>query len=447
MPDDHLWTYIVLYFIFSVLSLIFSLSYRAVTSALESRVRKASEDKSEAHLAKRAEALLKIVEAPEKFERNALFVIFMFNSIATLLSVIGVCPAIIKLFDEPTALTTALVTLATVAASSVLVYMLTVVIPTFAAEHDPVAVYSSTAWISRPVFALFSPFATVAQVFGKAILRVFGVNLNAAEEVTEDEILDLIDASEESGNIEATEKEMLENVFEFSDLTAGDVMTHRTDMEAIDVSASDEEILRVIKETGFSRFPVYEDEIDNIIGVLYTREYLLDRMTGEPKPIRDLMHQPLVTPEKVRADVLFRELQKSKIHIAIVLDEYGGTCGIVTMEDLLEEIFGNIYDEFDEHESVDIQKLDENLWRVAGSVDLEALAEALGCKFDEEVYEDYDTLGGLVFSSLSLIPDDGETPHVKAFGLDINVEVFADRRVEWATVSVIEEEDDGEDDE
>lgn len=442
MPDDHLWTYLVLYFIFLLLSMMFALSYRAVTSALESRVRKSADDGD-----KRAEVLLSAIGNSSKIERNALYVIFTFNAIATVLAVMGVCPAVIGLMPGITAVGRIVCALLTVAVSSVLIYIFTVVIPTFSAEHDPVSVYSATSWISRPVFLLFSPLAATAQLLGRAVVKLFGVKLGNPEEVTEDEILDMIDASEESGNIEASEKEMLENVFEFSDITAGDVMTHRTDMEAIEVSDGDEEILRIIKETGFSRFPVFEDDIDNVIGVLYTREYLLDRMSGEPTPIRELMHQPLVTPEKVRADVLFRELQKSKIHIAIVLDEYGGTSGLVTMEDLLEEIFGNIYDEFDEHEPVDIQKLDENLWRVAGSVDLETLAETIGCKFDDEVYEDYDTLGGLVFSSLSLIPDDGETPHVQAFGLDINVEVFADRRVEWATVSVIEEDEDAEEEE
>lgn len=417
--------------------MIFSLCYHSVTSAVEARIRKEAIDDNGKH----AKALLAVLEDSSKLERNALYVISTFNAIATVLAVMGICPAIISLFDSISVGGKMLCAVLTVVISSVLTFILTVIIPKFAAEHSPVSVYSATAWFSCPVFALFSPLAALSQLVGKSVLKLFGVKPHEHEEVTEDEILDMIDAGEESGSIEATEKELLENVFEFSDITAGDVMTHRTDMEAIEISETDENILRIIKETRFSRFPVYEDDIDHIVGVLYTREYLLDRISGTPKPIRELMHQPLVTPEKVRADVLFRELQKSKIHIAIVLDEYGGTSGLVTMEDLLEEIFGNIYDEFDEHEPIDIQQLGDNLWRVAGSVDLETLADTIGCTFDDEVYEDYDTLGGLVFSALSLIPDDGETPHVSAFGLDINVEVFADKRVEWATVSVIKDAD------
>lgn len=417
--------------------MIFSLCYHSVTSAVETRIRKEAIDGKE----KYAKKLLSVLEDSSKLERNALFTIYSFNAIATILAVMGICPAIISLLGDISLVGKVITVLLTIVVSSVVIYVLTEIVPKIASEQNPLSVYAATDRISHPVFALFSPLAALSQIIGKLIMKLFGVKVADREEVTEDEILDMIDAGEESGSIEATEKEMLENVFEFSDITAGDVMTHRTDMEAIDVSEKDDVIFDIIKETGFSRFPVYEGDIDHIIGVLYTREYLINKISDNPKPIRELMHQPLATPKKVRADVLFRELQHSKVHIAIVIDEYGGTSGLVTMEDLLEEIFGNIYDEFDDHEPADIQPIGENLWRVAGSVDLETLSETIGCTFDEEVFEDYDTLGGLVFSALPLIPDDGETPHISAFGLDINVEVFLDKRVEWATVSVIKEND------
>lgn len=441
MPDDHLWTFVALYILFLLLSMMFSLCYRAVYSGIESRLRKAADDGD-----KNSAALLHATENSTKFERDALFVIFLSVAIACICAVAALTPAIASLwegFDSDAA--KILLGAAVAIVAMFVLYIFTVVIPKSAAEQNPVKAYALSAWIARPFFIVFRPSAVLATVIAGAVLKLFGVRQDDAEVVTEDEILDLIDAGEESGNIEAAEKEMIENVFEFSDITASDVMTHRTKMEALEINDDDDVISALIKETGFSRFPVYEDDIDNVVGVLYAREYLLDRMSDTNTPVRELMHQPLVTPEQVRADVLFREMQQSKVHIAIVLDEYGGVSGLVTMEDLLEEIFGNIYDEFDEHETLDIQKLGDNLWRVAGSVDLETLADTIECRFDDEVYEDYDTLGGLVFSSLSLIPDDGEQPHVQAFGLDINVEVFADRRVEWATVSVIKNEDEDED--
>lgn len=437
MPDDHLWTYTLLYILSAILCLLFSLCYCAVISGVESKLRRDSDCGD-----LRSSKLLNAVENSEKIERNALFVIYLFNSISSVLALYAFLKPVLNLIGNTASVAVKFIAaIIIVILSQFILYITAGIAAKKAAEKDPVAVYAASAWISRPVFLVFSPFASFAEVIGKLLLKLFGINSDDSDNVTEDEILDLIDAGEESGNIESTEKEMLENVFEFSEVTAYDVMTHRTNMEAIDVDDNDEDVIKLIEESRFSRFPVYENDIDHIIGILYTREFLLDRMAGGKKSIRELVHQPLVTPEKVRADVLFREMQRSKLHIAIVLDEYGGTSGLVTMEDLLEEIFGNIYDEFDKHEPLDIQQIDEDHWRVAGSVDLETLSETIGCKFSDEVYEDYDTLGGLVFSSLSLIPDDGELPHVRAFGLDIEVEVFADRHVEWAKVSVIEDDE------
>ena len=154
-------------------------------------------------------------------------------------------------------------------------------------------------------------------------------------------------------------------------------MVHRMDVLALHVDESREEILRTIRESGLSRFPVYDNDIDDIIGVLNTRDFLLNAQLDEPKPLRELLRPAYLVPETVPADTLFSNMQKQKKHLAIVVDEYGGMSGIVTMEDLLEEIVGNIYDEFDPSEDAEIEKLGDNLWRVTGTVDLETLAKAL----------------------------------------------------------------------
>ncbi|MGN1003941.1 MAG: hemolysin family protein, partial [Oscillospiraceae bacterium] len=247
---------------------------------------------------------------------------------------------------------------------------------------------------------------------------------------------------EEKGAIEANEKEMIENIFEFNNTTAEDVMVHRTDMVMIWLEDPAEEILRVIEESGMSRFPVYNENADDIVGILSTRDYLFNTHRKEPKSFRDLLRPAYFVPESVRTDVLFRDMQSKKVHMAIVVDEYGGTSGLVTMEDLLEEIVGNIYDEFDPQDEQDIIRLEENLWRVAGSVELETLAEELDVELPEE--EEYDTLGGLVFSQLSVIPEDGSTVEVDACGLHIKVVELSDRRVEWALVSKLLPEENNE---
>ncbi|MCI9264873.1 MAG: HlyC/CorC family transporter [Oscillospiraceae bacterium] len=255
----------------------------------------------------------------------------------------------------------------------------------------------------------------------------------------------MVDMGEEKGAIEKEEKELIENVFEFNNSTAADVMIHRTDVVMLWVDDPQEEIMETIRTSGLTRFPVYEEDTDDIIGILNTREYLLNAQEENPKPLRELLREAYFVPETVRSDVLFRDMQSRKTHFAVVVDEYGGTSGIITMEDLIEELVGNIYDEFDPQDEQEIEALGENLWRISGGAALEDVAEALGMDFPED--EEAETLGGLVFAKLDVIPADGTHPTVETDGLHIQVEELSDRRVEWAKVSKLEtaaEEEDRE---
>lgn len=282
-----------------------------------------------------------------------------------------------------------------------------------------------------------APFGAGVRGVINFFLRLLRIKPDAGrEEVSEDEIMAMVDIGEEKGNIEQNEKELIENVFEFNNSTAEDVMVHRTDMVLLWTDSTDEEIRATIEETGLSRFPLCQEDADDVIGILSTRDYLLNLNSKAPKHFRELVRPAYFVPETVRADILFRDMQSKKVHMAIVVDEYGGTSGLVTLEDLLEEIVGNIYDEFDPQEESDIVRLGENLWRVSGSADLESLGKALDMDLPED--EEYDTLGGLVFAQLSVIPEDGSRLEVEALGLKIQVEKLADRRVEMALVSKLE---------
>ncbi len=284
------------------------------------------------------------------------------------------------------------------------------------------------------VAAVFRPVIWLLSKSTNGVLRLFGIDPAAdPEDVSEDEIMMMVDLGEERGAIEPTEKELIENIFELNDTTAEDVMVHRTDMVMIQADDSTEEILNTIRESGVTRFPVYEEDADDIIGILNTRDYLLNAQEEQPKGLRDLLRPAYFVPESVRTDALFRDMQNKKVHLAIVVDEYGGTSGLVTMEDLLEEIVGNIYDEFDPQEEKDIEQLEDNLWKIAGSCQLDQVAEALDVEFPEDV--ESDTLGGLVFAQLTAIPEDGSQLEVDACGLHIKVQELSDRRVEWALVS------------
>ena len=261
--------------------------------------------------------------------------------------------------------------------------------------------------------------------------------IHRKDEVSEDEIMAMVEEGEESGTIETNEKEMIENIFEFNNMTAEDVMVHRIDMVSLSLDDTNDTILTTIRESGLSRFPVYESDVDDIVGILSTREYLLNATLAQPRPLKELLRPAYFVPETVHTDVLFRDMQNKKIHMALVVDEYGGTSGLVTLEDLLEEIVGNIYDEFDPQDEQEIIHLEDNLWRVSGSADLEELLETMDIPLPEEEL-DFDTLGGLVFANLSVIPEDGSRPVVEAMGLRIRVEELCERRVEWALVEKLE---------
>ena len=262
--------------------------------------------------------------------------------------------------------------------------------------------------------------------------------LSREKQLSEDNIMAMVEEGEESGVIQSNEKELIENVFEFDNMTARDVMIHRTDMVTLPQDAEEEEILEAIRTSGLSRFPVYGEDVDDIVGILSTRDYLLNFHLPDPRPMPELIRPAYFVPETVPADVLFRDMQQKKTHIALVVDEYGGTSGLVTLEDLLEELVGNIYDEFDPQEEQDIIQLEDGRWRVSGSADLEELAKVIGFPLPEDEERDWDTLGGLIFSQLSVIPEDGSRPVVEALGLRIRVEELCDRRVEWALVEKLE---------
>lgn len=215
-------------------------------------------------------------------------------------------------------------------------------------------------------------------------------------------------------------------------------MTHRTGIFAFSMDSTDEEILDVIRESGNSRFPVYREDIDDIAGILSARAFLLNLHAQQPKPLGELIRPAFFVPESMHTDALFHEMQRRKDHIAIVVDEYGGTSGLITMEDLLEQIVGNIYDEFDPQEEQPIQPLADGAWRVSGACDLETLCDALELPPIDD--EEYDTVGGLVFSQLTAIPDDGSHPVVSCFGLEIRVDSLVDRHVEWTTIRRLPEE-------
>ncbi|MFY9176327.1 MAG: hemolysin family protein [Caldicoprobacterales bacterium] len=288
-------------------------------------------------------------------------------------------------------------------------------------------------FVSGPITllsVLTSPFVKLLTLSTNFVVRLCGVDPGQEDErVTEEEIRLLIDMGEERGTIDQIEKEMLNNVFEFDNKIVTDIMTHRTDIVAIPIDASLMEIVELIDEEGFSRFPVYEEGIDNIVGILHAKDIInyIDTEQADKSgfKLREIIRQPYYVPSSKKIDELFRELQKNKVHMAIIIDEYGGTAGIVTMEDLIEEIVGNILDEYDEEEP-SFLKQDETTFIINGIVDLDLVSDFFNVKLP---IDEYETLSGFVIGQLGRIPKEGECPEIEYEGLMFKVEAVEEKRI------------------
>ena len=257
---------------------------------------------------------------------------------------------------------------------------------------------------------------------------------HAQHAVTEEGIRQMVDAGGSNGSIDESEKEMINNIFELSNTSVEEIATHRTDIVAVPLEATLAEIKEVLMEEKYSRIVVYEDNIDNIVGVFHVKDlvkYILTdstRMEEGNFHLEDIMMQPYFVPFSKKTDELIEEMQREKVHMAIVIDEYGGTSGIVTMDDVMEEIVGNIFDEYDLEEEEDICPIDENSYSISGKADLQDVAEQLGIVFEDD--EDYDTLGGYLIGRLGRIPEDDEMPEIAVGGWLFQIKQFEEKRIE-----------------
>lgn len=278
---------------------------------------------------------------------------------------------------------------------------------------------------------------------------------HAQHAVTEEGIRQMVDAGGSNGSIDESEKEMINNIFELSNTSVEEIATHRTDIVAVPLEATLAEIKEVLMEEKYSRIVVYEDNIDNIVGVFHVKDlvkYILTdstRMEEGNFHLEDIMMQPYFVPFSKKTDELIEEMQRKKVHMAIVIDEYGGTSGIVTMEDVMEEIVGNIFDEYDLEEEEDICPIDENSYSISGKADLQDVAEQLGIVFEDD--EDYDTLGGYLIGRLGRIPEDDEMPEIAVGGWLFQIKQFEEKRIEKVYAlrqpEVLEEAEDAAEDE
>ena len=280
----------------------------------------------------------------------------------------------------------------------------------------------ATIGIIRTISIITAPFVKLLSVTTNAISKIFGVGENEEEIVTEEEIKMMVDQGKEDGTIQEDEKEYINNVFEFNDIVASEIMTHRTDMFAVDINTGANELLEeIIKDDcKHSRIPVYDETVDEIKGILYVKD-IIKNIGKKTFKIKNIMKEAYFVSQNKLINELFKEMQKNKKQMAIVVDEYGGTAGLITMEDILEEIVGDIFDEYDEFEEED-----DKTYIISGKMPIYDVNKLLNSNIPEG---DYDTLSGYLQEELGRIPTDEENPIIETKELTFKIEEYEDKRI------------------
>ncbi len=449
MPDDPaMWCGIAAMVLLFLLNLLISCVYSALVASSDAQLAKLADDGD-----KKAKAAVKLLKNPTRFTEavrlwNVLLgFAFAALAVAMVSSRVGFFMEAVweKAFPSPPlAVATAVAAAATVFVCVVVWLLFSEWLPRRAVTAKAQETAFALLGFLKLMLGLMAPLQWMMMGTADLLSRLFGVDpATVDEQVTEEEIRLLVDVGEEKGVIEGSQKEMINNIFEFDDLTAADIMTPRTDMEAIDADDTIDDALHASVDNGISRLPVYEDDIDHVIGVLYIKDLL--PYVGKPLPevvtVRSVMREPLFVPETKKCGELFSEMTAAHMQMAMIVDEYGGIAGIVTMEDLLEAIVGNMQDEYDNEEE-EVTKLDDNRYEVEGTTDIDEVAELLDLEIPDG---DYDTLGGFLMSKLGRIPDTDEHPQVEFKNAVFTVQSMDDRRIESVHVEVFptpEEEDD-----
>jgi putative hemolysin len=302
-------------------------------------------------------------------------------------------------------------------------------VPKRLAMQNAERISMSVAWPLNTLSLIAHPFVKLLTSSTNFFIRLFGFDPYAEEaNVTEEEIRLMVDVGKEKGVIDQIEKEMINNIFEFDNKLVSEIMTHRTDITGIPLSSALNGVLKLINNEQYTRFPVFEDDLDNIVGVLHIKDLIRFLASNDQRghfSLKSIMRSPYFVPISKKTDELFKELQQNRIHMAVVIDEHGGTAGIVTIEDLIEEVMGNIFDEYDDEEP-DIEELDRNTFIINGSVSLGVIKDY----FDIELpTDDYDTLSGFIIGQVGRIPDEKDTLEVEYSGMVFKVEKVEGKRI------------------
>lgn len=408
---------IILFIIFILINVIMYGFGEAVKGLNESDISKKAENGN-----KKAIKLLKIIDSPVKFINTIQLTATCMSVIIGYMQSVYYINKLDKAFNNiigkniEESTIHILSSIIVIAVILVIYLSLGVMVPKgLGSKHSELFAYAFVNVIYF-IMALLLPITASIGFLSNIILRIFGISpKDRKENVTEDEIISMVNEGHEQGVLEEKEVEMISNIMELDAKEAGDIMTHRKNIVAVDGNLTLNEAVNFMLDASNSRFPVYVDNIDNIVGILHLRDALEcyhkeNKGKALVKNLFSILREARFIPETRHIDILFRQMQSEKIHMVIVIDEYGQTAGIVAMEDILEEIVGNILDEYDEDEN-NIVKQSENVFLVKGMTTLEQLEDELHIQYEED---DYDTLNGYLILKLGYIPKEDEKPSVVA---------------------------------
>jgi len=420
--------------ILTFINAFFSAAEMAIVSLNKNKIRFLAEEGN-----KKAELLEKLMEQPTKFLSTIQIGITLAGFLSSASAATGISKDFayfLKGLNVPYAEQIALVGVTLILAYFTLVFGELYPKRLALNKSEAIAMFSV-----RPIMIVSQiamPFIKLLSLSTNLLLTISGINSeNLEEKISKEEIKSLVEVGKEHGVINQTETEMINSIFEFDDKLAEEVMTPRTSVYMININKPLAEYIEELFEENYSRIPVYEEDSDNIIGILYIKDFMVEahKVGFENVDVRKILHKPYFVPEKKNIDELFKELQTSKKHMAILIDEYGGFSGVVTIENLIEEVMGKIEDEYDDEEP-EIRKIDNNTFIVNGLLSVRELNESLNLDLDFES-EDYDTVSGLIIKHIGHIPKEGEEKIITFNNITFKILEVKENRVKEVEIGIM----------
>ena len=428
MPDGSTF-YIIVMIVLVALSAFFSASETAYTSFNRNKMKNLAAEGN-----KRAASALKLSDNYDKLLSTILvgnnIVNISLSSLATIFFI--ECLAETSLASAAAGISTAVVT--------IVVLIFGEISPKSVAKEHAEGFAMAIASVLRCLVFILMPINAIFMLWKKLLSKIF--KAKEFDTVTEGEVLTLVDEAHEDGSIDEYNKELIENIFDFDDLSAGEIATHRTELTLLDISDDMEEWDKAIVNSRYSRYPIYGESVDDIIGILDARGYLRLEDKSRENVMATVVSPAYFVPEAVKADVLFKNMREHKESLAIVLDEYGGLYGIVTTTDLVECLVGEFTQPDDDEEEIEaIEILSDESWRIAGSASISEVEEAIGIKFEDI---DSDTFSGFILGLYGSVPEDGASFELSTDTLDIHIEDIKDHKVGRAVITLRHEETEDE---